>query len=128
MPCIVASDLTEEQIRELALIDNKSSEIAEWDFDLLGDELSELDLSDFELDWFCATEDINNSNIEKPEENPYTMKVDIPHYEIKGECPNISELVSTEKQKELEKDIKNSNISKEKKRLSFKSISKAFGF
>lgn len=51
VPCIVANDLTEEQIRELALIDNKSSEIADWDYDLLGEELLELDLSDFELDW-----------------------------------------------------------------------------
>ena len=51
VPCIVASDLTEEQIRELALIDNKSSEIAEWDMELLGEELLELDMSDFELDW-----------------------------------------------------------------------------
>lgn len=51
VPCIVASDLTEQQIRELALIDNKSSEIAEWDFDLLGEELLELDLGEFELDW-----------------------------------------------------------------------------
>ena len=59
VPCIVASDLTEEQIRELALIDNKSSEIAEWDFELLGDELAELDLSDFELDWNIDTQDNN---------------------------------------------------------------------
>lgn len=51
VPCIVADDLTEEQIRELALIDNKSSEIAEWDFDLLGEELADLNLDDFELDW-----------------------------------------------------------------------------
>lgn len=51
VPCIVASDLTEQQIRELALIDNKSSEIADWDFDLLGEELLELDLGEFELDW-----------------------------------------------------------------------------
>ena len=51
VPCIVASDLTEEQIRELALIDNKSSEIAEWDFELLVDELRDLGLDDFELDW-----------------------------------------------------------------------------
>ena len=51
VPCIVADDLTEEQIRKLALIDNKSSEIAEWDFDLLSEELADLDLSDFELDW-----------------------------------------------------------------------------
>lgn len=58
VPCIVANDLTEEQIRKLALIDNKSSEIAEWDFDLLSEELLDLDMSEFELDW----------NIEEKEE------------------------------------------------------------
>jgi site-specific DNA-methyltransferase (adenine-specific) len=51
VPCIIADDLTEEQIREYALLDNKLNEIAEWDFELLGDELLELDLGDFELDW-----------------------------------------------------------------------------
>lgn len=51
VPCIVAEDLTEEQIRKLALLDNKTSEIAEWDYDLLSEELAELDLSEFELDW-----------------------------------------------------------------------------
>lgn len=51
VPCIVADDLTEEQIREYALLDNKTNEIAEWDFDLLGEELAELDLGDFDLDW-----------------------------------------------------------------------------
>lgn len=51
VPVIIADDLTSEQIRELALIDNKSSEIAEWDFELLQEELKELDFSDFDLDW-----------------------------------------------------------------------------
>ena len=52
VPCIVASDLTEEQIRELALIDNKSSEIAEWEISLLKLELMELpNLNDFNIDW-----------------------------------------------------------------------------
>lgn len=51
VPCIIADDLTEEQIREYALLDNKTNELADWDFDLLGEELAELDLSDFELDW-----------------------------------------------------------------------------
>ena len=51
VPCIVADDLTEEQIREYALLDNKTNELADWDFDLLGEELAELDLSDFDLDW-----------------------------------------------------------------------------
>lgn len=51
VPVIIADDLTPEQIREYALIDNKSSEIAEWDFELLQEELDELDFSDFDLDW-----------------------------------------------------------------------------
>ena len=51
VPCIVVTDLTEEQIRELALIDNKSNEVAEWDMKLLEEELLELDMSEFGLDW-----------------------------------------------------------------------------
>lgn len=60
VPCIVASDLTKEQIRELALIDNKSSEIADWNYDLLKEELNVLDLSDFNLSWgIIDEEDVN---------------------------------------------------------------------
>ena len=51
VPCIIADDLTEEQIREYALLDNKTNELAEWDFELLSEELLELDLSDFDLNW-----------------------------------------------------------------------------
>ena len=51
VPVIVADDLTRKQLRELALIDNRSSEIADWDVDLLAEELAALDLSDFGLDW-----------------------------------------------------------------------------
>lgn len=65
VPCIVVTDLTEEQIRELALIDNKSNEVAEWDMKLLEEELLELDLSEFELDW--GIEEKTKEDIEKPE-------------------------------------------------------------
>lgn len=51
VPCIVANDLTPEQIREYALLDNKTNELADWDFDLLAEELGELDLGDFDIDW-----------------------------------------------------------------------------
>lgn len=64
VPCIVADDLTEEQIRELALIDNKSSEIAEWDFDLLADELKELELDDFDMDWGIINPEEFGTNFE----------------------------------------------------------------
>ena len=50
VPCIVADDLTEEQIKAYRLADNKVSEVAEWDFDLLGEELTDIlniDMSDF---------------------------------------------------------------------------------
>lgn len=51
VPCIIVSDLTEQQMTELALLDNKTNEIAEWDFEMLGDILQDVDLGDFELDW-----------------------------------------------------------------------------
>lgn len=42
VPCIIADDLTEEQIKAYRLADNKVSEKAEWDMDLLGDELADI--------------------------------------------------------------------------------------
>ena len=50
VPCIIADDLTEEQIKAFRLADNKVSEKAEWDFDLLDDELKgifDFDMTDF---------------------------------------------------------------------------------
>lgn len=49
VPCIVADDLTEEQIKAFRLADNKVGELAKWDFEKLEMELSELDfeMSDF---------------------------------------------------------------------------------
>lgn len=42
VPCIIADDLTPEQIKAFRLADNKVAEKAEWDFDLLGDELDDI--------------------------------------------------------------------------------------
>lgn len=42
VPVIVADDLSEEQIRAFRLADNKTSEIAQWDLELLFDEMSEI--------------------------------------------------------------------------------------
>lgn len=49
--CIVKNGLTEEQKKKYRLLDNKTSELSEWDFDLLSDELDGLDFGDLELDW-----------------------------------------------------------------------------
>lgn len=45
LPCIVADDLTDDQIKAFRLADNKTAELAEWDFELL-----DLELDDIELD------------------------------------------------------------------------------
>lgn len=50
VPCIYADDLTPEQVRAYRLADNKVAEFAEWDFDLLNQELlniPEIDMTAF---------------------------------------------------------------------------------
>lgn len=50
IPCIIADDLTEEQIKAYRLADNKVGEDSEWDIDLLAEELNDIidiDMSDF---------------------------------------------------------------------------------
>lgn len=42
VPCILADDLTEEQINAYRLVDNKTNEFAEWDNELLKEELFKL--------------------------------------------------------------------------------------
>lgn len=60
VPIIIADDLTEEQVKAFRLADNKASEIAEWDFDLLNNELSnilDIDMSNFGFDVFEEEEE-----------------------------------------------------------------------
>ena len=45
VPCIIADELTEEQINLFRLVDNKTSEYSDWDFEKLKDELSQVDLT-----------------------------------------------------------------------------------
>lgn len=52
VPCILADDLTEEQIKAYRLADNKVAEKSEWDFDLLTPELEELDFTDIDMEDF----------------------------------------------------------------------------
>lgn len=44
VPCLIADDLTEDQIKAFRLADNKTSELATWDFEMLESELSNIDM------------------------------------------------------------------------------------
>ena len=53
LPCIIADDLSEEQVKAFRLADNKVGERSTWDFDLLDEELDgvfDIDMSDFGFD------------------------------------------------------------------------------
>ena len=53
VPCVVADDLTDEQIKAYRLADNKVGEDSEWDIDLLQGELDDIidiDMADFGFD------------------------------------------------------------------------------
>lgn len=45
VPCIIADELTEDQINLFRLVDNKTSEYSDWDFEKLKNELSLIDLT-----------------------------------------------------------------------------------
>lgn len=52
----VAYGLSDEQKRKYRLLDNKTNELAEWDLDLLKDELSDLDFGNLDIDWGLSEE------------------------------------------------------------------------
>lgn len=45
VPCVIADELTEEQINFFRLVDNKTSEYSDWDFEKLKNELELIDLT-----------------------------------------------------------------------------------
>ena len=50
VPCVRADDLTDEQVKAYRLVDNKTAEMAGWDYNILGEELGtvlEMDMSQF---------------------------------------------------------------------------------
>lgn len=57
IPCLIADDLTEEQIKAYRLVDNKTQELSSWDFSLLMDELTAIDALDMSEFGFAKREE-----------------------------------------------------------------------
>lgn len=71
VPCILADDLTEEQINAYRLVDNKTNEFAERDYELLNEELFNLPSLDMELFGFEEKKEeqiAEEDNYEEPEQ------------------------------------------------------------
>lgn len=76
IPTIKADDLTEEQAKAFRIVDNKVSELAEWNFDLLESELFELEEINFDMDRFGFDSNINISDTEIIDDNELHTNVE----------------------------------------------------
>ena len=68
VPCVVADDLSDEQIKAFRLADNKTAEMAGWDFEMLDIELADIldiDMGEFGFD---GAEEPNAEEIESEDE------------------------------------------------------------
>ena len=113
VPCIVADDLSEDQVRAFRLADNKVGEIATWNDDLLMAELDgiEMDMSRF------AFEELDLIDIESELDERYTTKVKIPQYEPSSIKPDVDELFVADKALELINQIKEADITESEKQF-----------
>lgn len=107
VPCIIADDLSEEQIKAFRLADNKVSELAEWDFDLLDEEIAdifEFDMDDYGFELFDPEEEHEKQqeltqerveNIENLGKAQFAGEgyYDIPALEPVTELPEITEWI-----------------------------------
>jgi len=102
VPIIWADDLTDEQVKAFRIMDNKSHEYAEWDNELLREEIDILESEGFDVDLTGFKDD------ELLED--YSRKIKSPVYEIMGKKPKMNELIDTEKTDKLIKKIEESEL------------------
>ena len=68
VPVIVADELTDEQIKAYRLADNKTAEFAEWDADLLSEELDgifDIDMTEFGFDLDIGEDDQEDDEVDE---------------------------------------------------------------
>lgn len=73
VPCVIADDLTEDQIRAFRLADNKVSEAAQWDMDLLPLELADIvmPMADFGFEVISDEDFSDNFTLDDGEKKPF---------------------------------------------------------
>ena len=112
VPCVVADDLSPEQIKAFRLADNKVAELAYWNEEALAKELEEI--ADIDMSAFGF--DGEESDLgDEMEDDTYTAAVNIPQYEVTGKKPTIAEMLDTEKADTLIAKIQASGVSEEEK-------------
>lgn len=100
IPTIMANDLSPEQVKAFRLADNKVSEIAEWDFELLNIELEELNIADLDF---------------KMEDFGFETKIEIEEKELDTEYKELNDktVIAIEFETEIELENAFSKLTEE---------------
>lgn len=85
IPCIIADDLSEEQIKAFRLVDNKVSEYAEWDLEKLNGELSDIELNMLQFGFDLEEEELDISDDDFIKDTETTKEKTEKYKEV--ECP-----------------------------------------
>lgn len=87
VPCVIADDLTDEQIKAFRLANNKVSEIATWDLSALVDELKDINFIDMEDFGFLNADELRTDFFD--EEEAQQDKDDKPAQEDNGKVVKV---------------------------------------
>lgn len=99
-------DMTEEQKRKYRILDNKTAEKSDWDFELLDWELADLDWEGYDFGF----EFPNEVEEKERQESIYTDAINIPQYVPTGDCPSVNDMLDKSKYLELSDHIKKADI------------------
>ena len=83
VPCIVADDLSDEQIKAFRLVDNKTSELSAWDWDKLEEELRNIENIDMTVFDFVINEGYIDSFFEEEEKQHEVPESPSEEYSVK---------------------------------------------
>lgn len=111
----------DEKRKKLAVMDNSTSDSSEFDLELISEDFTNGELLDMGV---VIPEDVDV----EVEDSKYTRKVSIPVYEIKGEEPEISEMIDTNKADKFIKQIQEMNIPDELKKFLIDSATRLYEF
>ena len=110
VPCTYATGLTEDEIRGFRLADNKTAELAGWDYDKLVEEMTSLSEDSFNLDFtgFNEAEQLYYSETDATPDKP--DKEEFREYEEDAEARviqsyNVAIVCQSREEKEYLKDL-----------------------